>query len=76
MPSIIKVVCFNCKKPVGKIQEGKGKAFCYGCQQDLFYPKEVERPLTSKGVRFTSDELRNLNKMMSPKEWSKRYRQV
>jgi len=33
------ISCFMCKEPVGRIQEKKGKAFCYRCQQDIFGPK-------------------------------------
>ena len=71
----IKVICFNCGKPVGKIQEKKGKAFCMGCQKRLFYPKQVKRQVASKGAKFTKDELQNMKKMMTPQEWIRRYRQ-
>lgn len=56
----IYVVCFFCKKPVGKIQERKGKAFCYGCQKAIFgMPKGYDKPQ---------------KRMMTPQEWIRRYR--
>ena len=39
MPAIIKVICFNCKEPVGRKLERKDKAFCEDCADMIFRPE-------------------------------------
>ena len=56
------ITCFNCKRPVGRIQEKKGKAFCYRCQQDIF------------GQRQTSKTKEKSERMMTPKDWIREHR--
>ena len=48
MPAIIKVICFNCKEPVGRKQERKDKAFCEDCADMIFRPEPEKRPMTPK----------------------------
>jgi len=80
MSTKIYVICFWCKQPVGRIQERKGKAFCYRCQKAIFGKQEKDREPRSTVLYMQrkrplqKDEGKHKERMMTPQEWIRRYR--
>ena len=82
MPTKITVICFWCKRPVGKLQESRGKAFCYSCWKAIFGKPGKDRqnmPMSAtlyqqRKQALKGNEGKHKEGMMTPQEWIRRYR--